>query len=200
MKIWYSFPLVTAPEAVIFPHLKSNVDTIGAVFMHNNLGITRTRKDTVGLEALEKHLNDSRDKHERPYGLWIKGKADQAHALLERWRAASEQFSDLSLVIRGVSKLDSDILENTQLDSQDSFNEKTMLYLDEKHDPRTFEKLFYSLARNNYAGVVLDVERVSRGHIALAHRFELAALVAGVVHERQEKIALASGADQILIG
>ncbi len=152
------------------------------------------------MEALANHLVDSRVNDEGRYALWLKGKADQAHALLELWRATSEHLSGLSLIIRGVSKLDSDILRNTQEVSRETINKKTLLYLDEKHDPRTYEKFFYSLARNNYAGVVLDVERVSRGHIALAHRFGLATLVAGVVHERQEKIALGSGADQILIG
>lgn len=195
MKIWQNIPLYVDPSDVPAVKKSPGQDAVGQIFTWDIPVFTRSRKIESMRKALDAHLASSYRAPDMPLGLWIGGSVKRADELMRTWITSSVAPGRISCLIRDLVEAD----EKPNELNDASLNSRMHIFLHEKFDPRGYESLFYSLSRSGYQGIAINVERAQRSIITLAHRFELTSIVTGVVHERQEQIAIKSGADAVIV-
>lgn len=137
--------------------------------------------------------------------------ADQAAHMLENtvsssapglWLTGSESANRKEfdvLVEKSLIDRFSVVVIDTQLVERESSLQNCFIDVLNTVDVRSFEKLFYEWSHAGYRGIAFDVEKYTRGQIALAHRFELETMITGVRHTRHLENVTASGADHYVV-
>ncbi len=196
MKIWHKIPLLTASRDTPIQPISPGQSTVGHMLTWDIPVFTRSRKVNEAGRDLENYLASPSRAPDVPLGLWVAGNPLKGDEIIRRWIAASVFPDTLTCLIRDINDTDLDVDDDPL---RHIVNARTHIFLSPKFDPHRYEGLFYSLSRSKHQGIAIDVESVQRSIITLAQRFGLTSIVTGVVHERQEKIALSSGADAAVV-
>jgi len=166
--------------------------TIDDIAKVSNNDLTGEEVLVVGLnEVIDKSTDSSFPKF-REYGVYIHSFKKQKY-IREISTIIRKNDEDISVFF-----IDESYISKSLLDLSGS-NKNIYINLSSKTDPREYELLFNLYRSKNISGINFDIEKITKGHIALCDKFQLNVCVEGVNFERQLEKAKDLNVDAVLI-